>query len=393
MNHTLAHQERMSEPHTTFMTGATGFLGVFLVRDLLRRGRRLILLMREPLDGSIARLRESLRRLEFDLDAAAHSGRVRFVAGGLPDGLPSDLGEPIHDVLSSAASLQLFENGNQEPHRTNVEGTRNLIAWARDHGVRRMHCVSTAYVCGSITDRVDEVFHDPRPQFKTAYEESKWLAESLLAEWGGEPGHVLTVYRPSFLVGDSDSGYTCQYGGFYQLARMVSLLKERYGADDNGHSTYIPLRIPGRPEDPQNFVPVDFASRIIAEVMEDASLHGRIYHLTDPNPPTNDQIKRHMEVYFRMHGGWFAPVDEVVNHCTPAESLLWEHYEVLTPRVTHNPRFVQDNTRQVMALRDIPFPALDDRLFATLLDYAIAHRWGQRRNGKAARARVAGSKA
>ncbi|RJP35983.1 MAG: NAD-dependent epimerase/dehydratase family protein [Phycisphaerales bacterium] len=376
----------MSEPRTTFMTGATGFLGAFLVRDLLRRGRRLILMLREPVDESMGRLRQSLEALGADLGAAEASGQLRVVSGSLPDRLPQRLDGPVDDLLSNAASLQLFENGNQEPYRTNVEGTRCLIDWCRGHNVRRTHCVSTAYVCGSITQHVDEVFHHPRPQFKTAYEQSKWMAETLLAEWGREPGHVLTVYRPSFLVGDSASGYTCQYGGFYQLARMVSLLKTRYGADDNGHSTHIPLRIPGRPEDPQNFVPVDFAARIITEVMEDESLQGRIYHLTDPNPPTNDQIKRHMEVYFRMHGGWFAPVDEVLNHCTPAESLLWEHYDVLTPRVTHNPRFMQGNTRRVMSLRGIPFPSLDDRLFATLLDFAIAHRWGQRSRGQGGRA-------
>ena len=86
--------------------------------------------------------------------------------------------------------------------------------------------------------------------------------EQRLGAGGVESGDGLTVYRPSILVGDSRTGQTSQFGGFYQFVRMFSILKQEYGADDNGESTYIPLRIPGRPDDPQNFVPVDFAAGV-----------------------------------------------------------------------------------------------------------------------------------
>jgi len=324
------------------MTGATGFLGSFLLRDLLQRGRWIVAMLREPLDENRRRLQHSLQQLGVDLTAYIERGQLVLVAGSLPDRLPDGNGYRVDDILSCAASLQLFSNGNEEPHKTNVTGTRRLIEWARRYDVRRIHAVSTAYVCGSYIQNVREKFHRPRPEFQTEYESSKWLAESHLCAWGAQDGNSLTVYRPSLLVGDSRSGYTTQYGGFYQFARMVSLLKERYGEGDNGNPTYIPLRIPGRPDDPQNFVPVDFVSRIVAEVITNEELHGRVYHLTDPTPPTNGQVKRYLEDYFNMHGGYFADRKEVINNCTPAESLLWEHYEVVTPRVTHNPRFEQD---------------------------------------------------
>jgi nucleoside-diphosphate-sugar epimerase len=371
--------------HTTLMTGATGFLGSFILRDLLRRDRRVVAMLRPPLDASKRRLTDLLAKLDVDVAHETTRGRLLLVSGALPGPLPEPDWGTTDDILACAASLQLFSNGNCEPHQTNVDGTVAMLDWARRHGVTRYHAVSTAYVCGSYTDSVREVFHTPRPEFKTEYETSKWLAELLLDQWGQESGNVLTVFRPSFLVGDSTSGYTTQFGGFYQLSRLVSLLKTQFGNGDRDAHTHIPLRIPGRPEDPQNFVPVDFASRIITEVVLAPELNGRIYHLTDPEPLTNDDVKRHLEAYFRMHGGYFvdpAHADEEAKKPSLAESLLWEKYDVVTPRVSHNPRFDQANTREVMQATGVGFPSIDQDRFFTLLDYAVAQNWGQRSNGK-----------
>lgn len=366
---------------TTFMTGVTGFLGRFVLRDLLVRGRRVVAVLREPLDRSRRRFSANMKDLGIDAARFVDEGRLALVEGSLPDNLPGCTWGQPNDIISCAASLQLFSNGNEEPYRTNVAGTEQLLRWARDHGVNRVHAVSTAYVCGWHTERAREVFHHPQPRFQTEYERSKWLAEALWAEWAAEPGNILTVYRPSLLVGDSSTGYTSQFGGFYQFARMVSILKEQYRDGSNGSSTYIPLRIPGRPDDPQNFVPVDFVSRIIAEVVLNEALQGRIYHLTDPSPITNGEIKSYVEDYFKMHGGYFAEPEKVINHCTTAESLLWEKYDVLTPRVTNVLQFDQANTQRVMRAAGVSFPSIDRRRFSTLLDYAISQRWGQRSNG------------
>jgi len=368
---------------TTFITGATGFLGSFLLRELLQRERRVMVMLREPFDQARGRLRHVMDVIGVDVDAAVGRGRVVLVPGSLPDSLP-DVGELApDDVLACAASLQIFSNGTDEPFHTNVTGTLRLIEWARRQGVRSIHAVSTAYVCGSYTDHVGERLHLPRPEFQTEYERSKWEAEYHLADWGNEPDNTLTIYRPSFLVGDSTSGYTSQYGGFYQFARVVSLLKQEYGRGDNSASTLIPLRIPGRPGDPQNFVPVDFAARVIAEIMERKRFQGRIYHLTDPAPVTNGQIKKYLEAYFNMHGGHFVEHDRVIHECTSAESLMWEQYQAMTPRVTHNPRFEQSNTGELMRAAGIAFPAMTRERFFMLLDYAIASRWGRGLNGKA----------
>jgi nucleoside-diphosphate-sugar epimerase len=365
----------------TFFTGATGFLGQFVLRDLLVRGHRIVALVRGSLSDATVRLRNLLLPIGVDINEYIEQGRLRLVDGALPDSLPEgDLG-PIDSVINCAASIQLFSNGNGDPFKTNVAGTQAMIDWVERRGIRRIFAVSTAYTCGWNSGVIREEFHHPEPKFQTDYERSKWIAECLLQEWSARSGNVLTVFRPSFLIGDSKSGYTTQFGGFCQFARLVSVLKQQFSHNGNGDRTYIPLRIPGRPEDRQNIVPVDYVARMIAEVVLRPEFQGRIYHLTNPEPPTNDLMKRCYEDYFGLHGGYFADPDEVVGKCSKAESLLWDRYELITPRVVHTPHFDVRNAREVAAAIGLEFPVLDKQRIFTMFDYAAAHRWGRGTDG------------
>lgn len=361
------------------MTGSTGFLGNFVLRDLLSRGRRVVAILRSPLAERRERLLQVLNEIGLDARPCLESGRLVFVEGTLPDALPEPAWGHTDDILHNAASLELFVNGDPQgdPYRTNVEGARAVTEWADRHGVRDVLSVSTAYVCGWNDGAIAEVFHEPAPKFQTDYEKSKWLAEFMFRQWSRQPGRTLTIFRPSFLVGDSETGYTTQFAGFYQLARLVGVLKQQFHDPNNGQSTYIPLRIPGKPEDVQNVVPVDFVSRMIAEITIRPQYHGRIYHLTNPRPPTNDLFKRCYEDYFGLHGGFFAPPDEVVGKCTSAESLLWDQYNLLTPRVVHTPRFDTSNAQAVMRDLSMRFPVLDQERIVMLFDWAARRNWGR----------------
>lgn len=363
------------------MTGATGFLGHYVLRELLRRGRRVAVVLRPPMADSARRLTAMLARIGVDLEQGRRDGLLTLVEGGLPDGLPRPDWGATDTIINCAASLKLTTNGNGDPFVTNVGGAEAVIAWARAHGVKGIHAVSTAYTCGWNGGVIPERFHDPQPEFQTDYERSKWEAEKRFFAWGSEPGNVLTVHRPSFLIGDSETGYTSQFGGFYQLLKLVSVLKNLYQENGNGSSTYIPLRIPGKPQDAQNIVPVDWVARVMGEVIDNPVFHGRVYHLTNPHPPSNEIMKTSYEAYFGLHGGYFADPGEVVGHCSPAESLLWDQYHLLTERVVqHNPLFDLTHTREVMRAIGLDEPLLDRERLFKLFDYAAQSNFG-RRNG------------
>ena len=370
---------------TTFLTGATGLLGHYVLRDLLQKNRRVVAMVRGGVAQSRERLADLLSPLSIDIDEYLENGRLILADGALPDDLPEPFWGRTDDIVACAASLQLLSNGNMEPQKTNVLGTEALLRWADRHGVRNLHAVSTAYVCGFTSNVVREEFHQAEPTFQTDYERTNWVAEKMLQQWAAQPGRTLTIFRPSFLVGDSSTGYTTQFNGFYQAARLISILKEQHKGH-NGDLTYIPLRIPAKPETPfQNLVPVDYASQVIAEVVCDASFHGRIYHLTDPAPPNFLDFKSCMEEYFGLHGGYFADAQELSRDMNTAESLLWEKYDLLMPRIQHTPNFDCANARQVIAATGINFPSLDRDRFFTLLDYAESKGWGTKTNGRMAK--------
>jgi nucleoside-diphosphate-sugar epimerase len=364
------------------MTGATGFLGQYILRDLLVRGQRVIAMLRGPVAESTPRLCKQMCDMCSPVEEYLGDGRLQIVEGCMPNQLPAITWGRTDAIVNCAASLQLFSNGNGDPFKTNVAGAKAILDWADANGIGRLHAVSTAYTCGWNSGTILERFHQPEPKFQTDYEKSKWMAEMLMAEWSQQRGHTLTVYRPSFLIGDSETGYTCQFAGFYQFARLVSVLKRQYEKPDNGAKTYIPLRIPGRPEDRQNIVPVDFASRLIAEIILRPPLHGQIYHLTNPQGPTNDTMKKVYEEYFGLYGGHFADPNEVIGKCSQAESLLWDQYNLLTPRVVHTPQFDMRNTQDAMRTAETPFPELTPERIYMLFDFAAARDWGRHTSSK-----------
>lgn len=376
------------------MTGATGFLGQFVLRELLKGGRRVAVMLRAPLTDSRRRLVNMMRPLGIELEEYMAKGLVILCEGSLPESLPDGTWGPTDDILACAASLQLYSKGDGEPYRTNVEGTERLLDWANRHHVTRLHAVSTAYVCGSHENVVKEVFH-PRPaQFQTEYEETKWVAEEKLADWSRANGNTVTVLRPSFIIGDSTNGYTTQFGGFYQFARMISILKEElFSSKGNGNGNgngngHLRWRIPGKPDDRiQNLVPVDYAAKIIASVILNREYHGQIFHVTDPKPPTWDFFRQCVEEYFGLEGGgYFVDHTDLGGEMNEAESLLWEKYDLLMGRIVHQPDFDESNTSRVRVTAGIDYPVLNKQRFFKLLEYAVSQRWGQRANRRHARA-------
>ena len=205
---------REEQQQTFFMTGATGFLGQYILCDLLARGQRVVAMLRSPLAESTQRLCRQTQAMNSPIDAYIASEQLLLVEGSLPNDLPTPTWGRTDAVVNCAASLQLFSNGNGDPFRTNVAGIKSVLDWADTNQIHRLHAVSTAYTCGWNAGTIQEQFHRPQPRFQTDYEKSKWMSEMLMADWAEQPGRRLTVYRPSFLIGDSETGYTCQFAGF-----------------------------------------------------------------------------------------------------------------------------------------------------------------------------------
>lgn len=271
------------------LTGATGFLGRVLLRDLMLSGERVAVLVRSkgPMSAHqrVARIVEHWRALGYRIDEPL------VLEGGLdePDlrakgGHESGAWPRIDRVLHNAASVRLSgEPSSGEPFRSNVAGTRRLIEWARRSGVGALHYVSTAYVSGSRTGVVLETELDRGQSFKNAYEKSKFDAEMEVRRCGLD----FVVYRPSIVVGPPSEGMAPAIRG---LALAANILEWARAAGPTHDIARTLSTFGASAEWRKNLVPVDWVSAVIVDRVRAVESLGRTYHVTSPAPTSLESL-------------------------------------------------------------------------------------------------------
>jgi len=363
------------------LTGATGFLGQGLLSELLDRGYRVLVVVRAATPSKAReRLRAALAPWERDAENAMESGRLAVLRGdlhrpwlGLDDGVRCRLRGALEAVVHAAASTTFRATTDGEPYRTNVSGTRQVWRLASECACREWHLISTAYVCGRRRWAEERLFAQP-PAFHNDYERSKWQAETESARTAQRVGATLTVYRPSVVVGRSDNGIATRFVGIYYLLRATSLVAQAAAqrGDDRRHR--IPLRIRGDADARPNLVFVDDVARDFADVFDDRTAHGGVYHLTHPDPPTNGQIKRVLERYYDIGGGRFVgrgatwPAEQRSDY----EELFENMTGAIGEYILDSPDF--DRRRMDRVASRAPTPWSDARL-RRLIEYAESVRW------------------
>ncbi len=192
-------------------------------------------------------------------------------------------------VLHSAASLTFqAEEAEGEPWRSNVEGTRHMLDVCRRSGIRHCHHVSTAYVCGDRRGRILESELDVGQQPVNDYEQSKLTAEGEVL--AADCFDRVTIYRPSIIVGDSVTGYTSSFHGFYTPLRVAYSLLQTVPWESLVGGDFLG-GIELRGEERKNLVPVEWVSEAVSRLVTQSECHGRTYHLTNPTPTTAVEIQ------------------------------------------------------------------------------------------------------
>jgi nucleoside-diphosphate-sugar epimerase len=357
--------------HQVFVTGATGFLGHYVLRALLRRrGVCCRVLLRPPVSVSRARLGRLLEEIGLDLNALTESGRVIPVEGELPERFDA-AGLGGADLIVHAAGVTSFEaDASGEPFRTNVQGTEALLAAAERRRVGRFLLLSTAYVCGLKKGLIPEAVVPVRPPLCNDYEESKWRAEQLVWAWGRN-GKVATVCRPSVVMGDRLTGRATNASGMYLVARATELLAKAVAEDPQADPLRTPLRILGRADARSDIVPVCWVADRIAAIALQPELQGRVYHLTNPNPPTHGQLKKWLEDYFHIGGGRFVDPDRPLADLNRFEEVFYSLGSVV------GDYFRRDHEFESNGLAGTPRNGalVDGRLFFKWLSYARSTNW------------------
>lgn len=364
--------------HEILLTGATGFLGHYVLRDYLSRDdTRCRVLVRLPLRRGIAKLAGLLAELGVDAEKEIQSGRLIPLEGELPGSIDSSVARGATVVVHAAAHTRFHGGHDGEPFRTNVEGTRALLELATNARVGHVVLISTAHVCGRRTGRITEAVSDHPPDFFNEYESSKWESEQLAWGWRGA-GRRVTVLRPSILIGDRDTGRATSMGGIYLIARATELLARSVREDPALDPLQINFRLPGSPGAKVNLMPVCVAAGEIARLSLNARPSSAVHHVVNERPPTFLEIKEWLEEFFEIGGGTF--VGAFPDRPNEQESLFLGACGKVLNYFRSDLHFdISDGWRTARAASPV-----DRQVFLRCLRYARSVNWNRDRRPKVA---------
>jgi dihydroflavonol-4-reductase len=172
-----------------FLTGATGFVGSHVARELIAQGAEARLLVRKT---------SSLTNLE--------GLKAETVTGDLlePESLRSGI-RGCDAVMHVAADYRLWVRDPQTMYRANVDGTRELLRIAREEGVRRTVYTSSVATMGFKTDGtiVDENTPVSLADMVGHYKRSKFLGEQEAIK-AAQAGQQVMILNPTTPIGPGD---------------------------------------------------------------------------------------------------------------------------------------------------------------------------------------------
>ena len=350
-----------------FLTGATGFLGAFLLEGLLSSTNASVhCLVRQRGDG-MESIEANLQR--YGLWQKEWKQRIVPVAGdleepsfGMADRDFDALAKEVSLIIHTAAVVNLVYPYSALK-AANVGGTREVLRLACRHGAKPVHHISTNGIfppgnglCEEETD-LDELAEAR----EDGYGQSKWVAEKLVREAAGR-GLPVSVYRPGNVSGHSESGASNPRDLIGAV--IVESLRLGYAPEIEGWH--------------MEMTPVDFVVAAILHLASEKAAQGGTYHLANPEPPSADEVFDRLEEQgypLRRHpyDEWLQRIDaappeegspgEVLQGASPSADELWEAN-------TYEDR----NARR--ALTEGPTrPAIDGDLMETYAGYFVRQGW------------------
>src|SRR5688572_18198989 len=171
-----------------FVTGATGFIGGELVKQLIGRGHRVVALVRSPQRASM------LKALGVELHAGDITDRETLKA-------------PMAGVDGVFHVAAWYKVGVKEPlaDQINIDGTRNVLQTMQALAIPRGVYTSTVAVFSDTKGAVpDETYRYDGPHLST-YDRTKWIAHYRVALPKMEDGLPLSIVMPGLVYGPGDT--------------------------------------------------------------------------------------------------------------------------------------------------------------------------------------------
>lgn len=261
-----------AEPRRIFLTGGTGFVGAFLLAELLRQTQAEVYCLVRAASESLAgqRLQDSLQ--SYQLWDESFACRLIPVVGNLAEpllGLTPETFDKLAsqiEVIYHVGAAVNFLAPYEALKATTVLGTQEVLRLACTHQAKAVNFVSSAAVCpipkgGSPAG--EEALLAAGENLMTGYQQSKWVAEKLVA-LAGERGLPVRIYRPFWVAGHS------QTAALNKRDLVTNLL---LGCLQLGLAPEMDRCL--------NLSPVDYVSQAIVYLSQQPAAANQIFHLVN----------------------------------------------------------------------------------------------------------------
>ena len=252
-----------------FVTGATGFIGRYLVSNLLKRKGTVHVLVRkgsekklEAIAASMGWDRKRIVPVTGDLSKprlGLTAAQVKALSGKV---LHFFHLAAIYDLSADAASQQV----------ANIDGTRHAIELAAAIKAGCFHHTSSIAAAGLYPGIFREDMFEEAEGLKDPYLRTKHESEGIVRKECKVP---FRIYRPSMVIGHSKTGEMDKIDGPYYLFSLIKKIRQT-----------IPQWVPtlGIEGGRINVVPVDFVADAMDHIAHKKGLDGQCFHLVDPEP-------------------------------------------------------------------------------------------------------------
>jgi myxalamid-type nonribosomal peptide synthetase MxaA len=285
-----AHVHSVRHPQHIFLTGATGFVGAFLLAELLQTTQASVfcLVRAASADEGLQRIRDAMA--EYGIWDPALAERVIPVPGTL-NRPRLGLSRPqwqhlaaISDVIYHCGAEVNFLRKYHALKPANVLGTEEVLRLACEGSVKPVHFVSTIYVFSRFSyPPGTEFYEDMEPvhdlNYTFGYTQSKWVSEQLVME-AGRRGVPVYVYRLGRVAGHSKTG-ACQTYDFVWQVTKVGI--------EMAAAPILDMTL--------DVTPVDYVVTALAHLSRQPELAGRAFHLLSPKQITEAEFVGWLERY------------------------------------------------------------------------------------------------
>jgi myxalamid-type nonribosomal peptide synthetase MxaA len=360
----------VKEIKSTLLTGGTGFLGVYVIAEILKTTEADIYCLVRPRRGEDSKQRIEKQMKRYQVWAEEEAGQSNFarrlhvVDGdvtlprlGMNDTDYESLSRNVDVIFHGAAHVN-FIYPYEALRATNVLGIHEIIQFAFHGRIKPVHHLSTAAIwpMGSQYTYYEKDPIDHVGLLNLGYDEAKWVGEKSLVH-AAERGLPLARYRPGEVGGDSVTG-RCVTDHF-----IIACFK---GFLQCGVFPDLDIEV--------DVAPVDYVAKSMVYMAFHRNVLGRAFHLTNPS---RRRLKDGLD-YLRNIGYQFEELpfidlrDRLINSPDFSSNALFAYQAALDDMDNVSMQLPTYDTRET--LREltgsgIACPPADEKLFGTYLRY------------------------